>query len=370
MRIRPFLMEEWLSDYRFEVKYNLAESGMRDLSLEALLRLCGQEASCLNDLLLEDMPTTGSRYLRESIAACYGDLDPDRILVTTGTGEALFILFNTLLEAGDEVLCSLPAFQALYEVPRAIGAGLRFFEHRIEDGFRFDAETMVDMIGEKTRLVVINNPHNPTGVECDRETMQAVVDRAREVGAKLLFDEHYRFLPHDGRELIPSGIELGEDIFATGSITKCFGAMGLRVGWLIGDPDVLKSCREMRDYLTHTLSPISEKLTQLALNQRSRILAESRRILAANKEALGHFMARHREHFTYIPPQAGVVCFPRYKAELPSRELVKMMIALAGVFCLPAHSFELEGHLRIGLGPEPKIFAEALEALDEMFERL
>ena len=198
----------------------------------------------------------------------------------------------------------------------------------------------------------------------DRETLAAIAARAAEVGAYLLCDEHYRFLPHDpALDLLPSAVGLGPHVFATGSITKCFGAMGLRMGWLVGEPIFLALARDQRDYLTHTLSPLSEHLATLALTQRAPILAESRRILAANKAALGTFMARHGASFDYVPAQAGVVCFPRYKEPIASRLLVQRMIERTGVFCLPGESFEIEGYVRFGLGAEPARFAEALERL-------
>lgn len=368
MRMAPFLMEEWLSGYRFAVRHNLAESGLRDLTLNALLALCGGELSDLGPLVLEDQPTMGTPKLRQAIAQTYPDLDPERVWVTTGTSEALFVFFNLVLNAGDEVLCSFPAFQALYEVPRAIGAKLVFYEHRLEEGFRFDGERFCSLITPKTRLVIVNNPHNPTGAVADRDTLAAIARRAAEVGATMLCDEHYRFLPHDPTlDLLPSGVGLGPQVFATGSITKCFGAMGLRMGWLVGEPDFLRRARDQRDYLTHTLSPLSEHLAALAITNRAAVLAESRRILGANKAALGAFMAAHGEEFDYVPPQAGVVCFPRYKRPIASRELVRRMIEETGVFCLPGHSFEAEGFLRFGLGPEPESFAAALEKLCGFF---
>ncbi|RJO67448.1 MAG: aminotransferase class I/II-fold pyridoxal phosphate-dependent enzyme [Myxococcales bacterium] len=371
MKIPPFLMEEWLSGFRFDVECNLAESGMRDLTLRELLALCGRsDAGLLENLLLEDMPTNGSPYLRQAIAQCYRRVQPDDILVTTGTGEALFVFFNVMLEPGDEVVVSFPAFQALYEIPKAIGAKIVLYEHRLAEGWRFDAKRFCSLIGDRTKLVVVNTPHNPTGAECPVEAMEAIVAKARDVGAKVLFDEHYRFLPHDDRDEIFSGADLADDVFATGSITKCFGAMGLRVGWLIGEKAVLARCRDYRDYLTHTLSPISEALTALALTHRRQILAANKAILLANKARLQPWMDERKPIFEYVPPDAGVVCYPRYHLPLPSRELAERLIREASVFCLPAHSFHMEGHLRIGLGSPPDRFAVALEKMASVVDRM
>lgn len=358
-------MEEWLSGYRFNIRYNLAESGMRDLTLKQLLKFCGETSACLENLLMEDMPTNGSLYLREAIANCYENLDPKRILVTTGTGEALFVFFNNVLSRDDEVVVSFPAFQALYEVPRSIGAKLRFYHHKIEENYIFNAERFASLINNKTKLVIINTPHNPTGAVCEQDAIKYIVERARKFGAKVLFDEHYRFLPHDEREILPSGIELGDDLFATGSITKCFGAMGLRVGWLIGSPEMLARCRDMRDYLTHTLSPISEKLTELALKNRKRIINENLSILKSNKQFLARHMENLNQYFEYVEPKGGLVCFPRYKFEIESRKLAGLLIEKAEVFCLPAHSFEMENHLRIGLGSRPEMFEKAITAISK-----
>lgn len=366
MRINPFLMEEWLGGYRFKVEINLAESGMRDLTLRHFLAACDSTPEVLQDLVLEDMPTMGSPYLREAIARTYPiRVAPENVLVTTGTSEALFLLFCLVLDPGCRVVTSAPAFQALYEVPRALGAELVFYEHRFEEGFRFDAARFCALITPDTRLVIVNNPHNPTGAVADAAFIERVVARTAEVGAVLLFDEHYRFLPHDSSlDMLPSAAGLGPHVYATGSITKCFGAMGLRMGWLVGDPAMLARARDQRDYLTHTLSPISEKLAALALLHRHRFLDENRRLLRENKAALAHFMATHRDRFAFVPPEAGVVCFPHYTAPLPSRVVVQRLIDETGVFVLPGHSFEREGFIRIGLGAEPARFATALERLD------
>lgn len=367
MRLPPFKMESWLSGHRFSEVINLAESGVRDLRLRDLLALIGAPDDPFGDLVMEDMPTQGSLDLREAIAGAYRTIPPERILVTTGTGEALFILFNTLLDPGDRAVVSFPAFQALYEIPRAVGAQVVFYEHRIEESYRFDAERFASLVTPGTRLVVLNTPHNPTGAECDAESLARIVEKTRSVGATLLFDEHYRFLPHDDRPIIPSGADLGEDLVATGSVTKCFGAMGLRIGWIVAPPPLIAACRQMRDYLSHTLSPISERLTTLALTGRDALLARNRRLLRENKAALGDFMARHAGVFDYVPPSAGVVCYPGVRSDLPSETLARRLIETCGVFCLPAQSFDQENRLRIGLGPEPARFREALHRMEDFF---
>jgi aspartate/methionine/tyrosine aminotransferase len=81
-------------------------------------------------------------------------------------------------------------------------------------------------------------------------------------------------------------------------------------------------------------------------------------------------MAAHADVFDYVAPQSGVVCFPRYKLNMDSQALVKRFIERCGVFCLPGHSFETEGHIRIGLGPEPERFAEALARMGRALKKL
>lgn len=364
MRPRKFFMEEWLMANRFDVRYNLAESGVSDLTLKELAALCRIDMDEMAAIKLEDEDTRGSFALRSEISKLYPGRGPEDVLATTGTSEALFILFQLLLDPGDTLIVTFPAFQGLYETARARSCNVKFWELKFENGFVPDLHELNDLMDDRTRLVVVNTPHNPTGKIIPMEILQEIYDLCRERGATLLLDEHYRFLPLNGSDrILPSAVTLGEDVIGTGSIVKCFGLMGLRMGWMIAPHGLLEQSRDFKDYLTHTLSSISDFLSVHALLNREAILQRHRKNLKENFSFLNQWMDEHGKYFGWIPPEGGVVSYPRTRFDLPSDRFCQDLIDQEGVFMLPASSFEMEGSVRLGFGIPHRDFAEALERL-------
>jgi aspartate/methionine/tyrosine aminotransferase len=363
-------MEDWLMRNRGRVKYNLAESGVSDYYLSELIDMCGIDTDALLKVKLEDAPTYGTDALRGAIAGTYENVDMRNVLVTTGTSEGLFILFNLLLERGDEVIVQFPEFQSLYELPQSLGCDVKFLKLTSENGYTFSIDGLRALITEKTRLIVINNPHNPTGSVLTEETIKAVISVARESRIPIIFDEHYRFLPIDERLRIKSACEIDDYAICTGSIVKCFGLMGLRMGWLVADEVMVEKCRSFKDYTTHTLSPISDFLSTEVLNKRDVILAKNLEFIRENHRLLAEFISENSARLSWVPPAAGVVSFIKYNFDMGSDELCQKLIDQKDVFLLPGLSFEMEGHFRLGYGIKTDDFKEALSRISSFLKEI
>jgi aspartate/methionine/tyrosine aminotransferase len=363
-------MEDWLMNNRGRVKYNLAESGVLDYRLFELIDMCNIDVNELLNIKLEDAPTYGTDFLRKEIAGTYEGVDFKRVLVTTGTSEGLFILFNLLLERGDEVIVQFPEFQSLYELPVSLGCKVRFIRLKEEKGYAFDIEELTGLINKKTKLIIINNPHNPTGAVLPESTVRGIIDAAKENGISVIFDEHYRFLPIDEGSPIKSACEIDDYAICTGSIVKCFGLMGLRMGWITAGEDILERCRSFKDYTTHTLSPISDFLSAHALRNREFILSKNLEFIRENHRLLTDFVSENSDVISFAPPRAGVVSFIKYNFDIASDDLVKRLIENKEVFLLPGSSFETEGHFRLGYGIETEHFKEALFRISSFFKTL
>ncbi len=370
MKIRDFLMEDWLISNRRKVKYNLGESGVADYYLHELLRMCNLDAGDLLKIRLEDELTYGSDFLRGEIARTYRNIDPGSVLVTTGTSEGIFILFNLLLKRGDEVVTGLPGFQSLYEVPRALGCRVKYIRLCGENEYLFDADDLKRLITGKTKLIIINNPHNPSGALLPEDTIKNIISIAKENNINIIFDEHYRFLPIDDGLRIRSACEIDDYAICTGSIVKCFGLMGLRVGWLVTNKPLLERCRSFKDYTTHTLSPLSDFLAAHALKARDTILSKNLRFIRKNHVLLTDFVARHSDTLSFIAPKAGVVSFIKYNHAMPSDEFAGRLIKKEGVFVLPGSSFEVGSHFRLGYGIKSEDFKPALDRLSRFLTEI
>ena len=360
MKLRRFFMEDWLAEYKDSCPFNLGESGMPDITVGELLRRCDETTESTSELVLKDNDTCGTERLRNAISATYSDnISPENITVATGTSEALFILFNLCLENRTSVIVPFPSFQALYEVPRALGARLKFYHLNSKRGFIPDPEEVCSLIDDTTGVVVINTPHNPSGVMMPGDVTERVLNRTAFHGAMVIADEHYRFLPIEGESPIKSLARPDENVIATGSITKCFGLVGLKMGWIAASQSLIKKIRDFRDYLTHTLSPVSDYLAALALENAPAFLENNCSIIRENRFLLEE-MVNNTPGLSLVLPRGGAVAFPEYDYPISSEDFARRLIQMHGVFVLPGSTFEVENHFRLNIGQQPLLFKEAL----------
>jgi aspartate/methionine/tyrosine aminotransferase len=365
MIIRRFFMEDWLASHKDTCVYNLGESGMPDCTVGEILERCGLSPDSIASLCLKDNDTRGSERLRLAILKTYTPpVRFENITVTTGTSEALFILFNILMEKRSSIVVPWPSFQALYEVPRALGAELRFYRLNDDNEFLPDPDEICGMIDDTTGVVVINTPHNPSGRLFPEEAVEPVIRKAAFHGAAVISDEHYRFLPLNGVCPLKTFARPGENVIATGSITKCFGVIGLRIGWIAAPEILISGVRDFRDYLTHTLSPVSDFLAAVVLEHAEAIINPNREKLKKNFISLGN-MVEDTRGISLVSPEAGIVAFPAFNYKISSDEFARGLIEKHGVFVLPGSSFETENHFRINLGQEPDLFLRALHLIGE-----
>lgn len=358
-------MEDWLASFKDACACNLGESGMPDITVGEFLVRCGLEMDAIAPIVLRDHDTRGTERLRNAILGTYADpVRFEHLTVTTGTSEALFILFNLLHETRTSTVVPRPSFQALYEVPRALGLDLRFYSIREENGFLPDPDEICGCIDDTTGTVVINTPHNPSGVFFPKDAARMVMEKAALHGATVIADEHYRFLPLEGKSPGYSLANPEGNVVATGSITKCFGAIGLRMGWIAAPSPLIGRIRDFRDYITHTLSPVSDFMSAAALERAPAFIEPNRAVIRENAAQLREF-AECVPGISLVPPEGGVVAFPSYVYPISSEEFSRGLIERYGVFVLPGSSFEEEGHVRVNLGQPPALFREALARIRE-----
>lgn len=367
MKIKKLLMEDWLADYQF-AKYNLAESGFIDFSLGELLALCQEDIANLAGINLANPDTHGSLGLRREIVKCYQSVGIENVLVTVGVTEALFTFFNTILEPGDEVIVEFPEFQTLYELPAALGCDIKFLTLARENGYLPDPGRISELITARTRLIIINNPHNPFGSLLEPAKIREIGQIARENDCYLLFDEHYKFLPlTPGTEQLISGFDIcrgvHNKIAAVGSITKCFGLNGLRVGWLVTEPETIEACREFKHYLTHVTPPICDYLAEIALKNKEKVILYAKSHILKNVDLLNRFMKKHEQRFEYTEPKGGLVCFPKLRDRGDASTFCRELLKKHGISLLPGEAFGMNAHFRLNFGVKSDTFAEALDLM-------
>jgi aspartate/methionine/tyrosine aminotransferase len=364
MRIAEFALERFFARWEFAVRHLLCASDVEGYPMADLLALADPEARGLwDELRLGYTESTGHPLLRAEIASLYGDLEADDVLVFAGAEEAIFCLSNVLLGPGDHAIVTWPGYQSLYEVGQAAGAEVTLHELREEDAWELDPDRLIDALRPDTRLVVVNAPHNPTGMLPTHEQWDRLTVELARRGVHLLADEVYRFLEFDEADRLAAGADAFERGISLGVMSKSFAMAGLRIGWLASrDRQLLARCAAFKDYTTICSSAPAEILALIGLRARDVVLARSRAIVEANMARLDGFFADHADRFAWVRPRGGSIGFPRLLDDEPIDAFVARLVETEGVLLLPGSQFEHPGnHFRIGFGRED--VPQALERL-------
>lgn len=362
MQLKPFRIERYFAEHEFTAQHLLSASDCESVALPDLLALADDETRGLWERLwLGYTDSAGHPLLRAEIAQLY-DLDADDALVAAPE-EAIFVAMNALLEAGDEVVLTWPAYQSLGEIARAIGCNVVRWPLRVESGrWTLDPDDLPALLSPRTKLVIINFPHNPTGYLPSREAWDRIVATVAGRGVTLFSDEMYRWLEYDEAQTLPSACEVYERAVTLGGVSKSLGLPGLRIGWLASrDRDLLRRAGEIKDYTTICNSAPGEVLALIGLRARDWLIGRNVAVVLANlREAEKHFGHR-RTKYEWLPPLAGPVAFPRWIGGGSTQAWADATVCDRGVMIAPGELFDMPGHFRVGLGR--RAFRAALQAL-------
>jgi aspartate/methionine/tyrosine aminotransferase len=355
VRIAEFGLERYFARWEFAARHLLCASDVEGWRLDELLALADDEAARLwSDLRLGYTESTGHPLLRAEIAALYDSIGPDDVLVFAGAEEAIFCLSNVLLGPGDHAVVTWPGYQSLYEVGRAAGADVTLHDLREADGWALDVDRLIGSLRAQTRLVVVNAPHNPTGMMPTHAEWRRLTDELAQRAIHLLADEVYRFLEFDPDDRLSAGADALDRGVSLGVMSKSFALAGLRIGWLATrDRDLLARCAAFEDYTTICSSAPSEILALIGLRARDRVLARSRRIVGTNLPLLDRFFADHADRWAWVRPRGGSIGFPRLLGDETADAFAARLVEREGVLLLPGSVIGHDGnHVRVGFGRE------------------
>jgi aspartate/methionine/tyrosine aminotransferase len=336
-----------------------------DLAGSNLLELTPDEWPAAREApVIAERNCDGLPRLVEAIAA-HAEVDPSRVATAVGSSGANFLAIATLVRAGDDVLIEHPNYDPLPGAARLMGATVRTFERRFEDGYRIDVERLRAAITPRTRLIVLTNPHNPTGALIERETMSAIGAVADAAGAHVLVDEVYLETVYS-RSMV-SAAQLGDVFVISSSLTKAYGLWGLRCGWAIGSAAVAARMRQTRDVIDGVGPVPAEQLAVRAFADLPAFRARARAIVEPNAARLRAFIAT-RPELTWVDPEGGTVAFPRFTDIDDSSEFVDRLLARHGTAVVPGRFFEAPRHIRIAFGIDPAVLTPGLEAIGQALD--
>ena len=372
MKIKPFHTERFFAVHEFTAPYNLCASDCESLTVGELLELAGDDSPwrSLDELQLCYTESQGLPALREQIAELYTEMGAEQIIGLSAPEEGIFVTMHALLDPGDEVIVLTPCYDSLSNVAEYLGCHIvRWSLAEASEppdgpgGWRLDLDGLERLVTSRTRLVVVNFPHNPTGYLPSLDEWRAIVRIVERAGAWLFSDEMYRGLEYDPATRLPSGCDLYERAITLGGLSKTYGLPGLRVGWLaLADSPMRDHILGWKDYTTICASAPAEILAQVALRVGEQLAARNRAIILDNLALAEPFFSRWQDVFRWNRPLAGSVAF----AGLPgrsARDFSDRLVAEQGVLLLPSVGLGFgDGHVRFGLGRLN--FSSGLEQLD------
>jgi len=294
-------------------------------------------------------PGRGIPLLREAIARhqhrFYGlELDPEReVLVTAGATEAIAATLLALLESGDEVVTFEPFYDSYGAMISLAGATHVTVPLRAPD-FRPDLDELRDAVTSRTRIILINSPHNPTGMVLDRAALELIVELAHQHDALIVADEVYEHLTFDGDdgvEHIPISTLPGarERTITISSGAKTFSLTGWKIGWLIAPAELVDAILTVKQFLTYVNGAPFQPAIALGLSLPDGYFVDAAATLAAKRDLLGAglrragFQVSRPSGSYFIVADAAPLGFP------DAVEFCRRLPELAGVVGIPLTAF-------------------------------
>ena len=349
-----FLTEEFYEKYEFRTPFQLCNSDCETMSIGELLELADVPVEELTKLRLGYTEAQGNFELREAIARLYKTVAPDDVVVLGTPVEGIYLTARALCDPGDEVIALSPAYDALVNTFEHV-TGMKCKKWTV-DPSGLDAMPLTD----KTKLVVVNFPHNPTGFLPTHEELTDLL--AKKV--PVFCDEMYFGLTHSRSAEIPSAADLGATVVLSG-LSKTYGLPGLRTGWLIvKDPELRRSIMNWKFYTSICPPGPSEFLACAALKVHDKLRQRSLAQIQSNIALATTFFNQWPSIFhPWEPPRAGSTAL--VKLHVPSvTDLASRLATDAGVLIHPAITLGMshDDHMRIGLGRQT--FGDALSKFD------
>ncbi|MCG6137826.1 MAG: capreomycidine synthase [Nostoc sp. LLA-1] len=362
--IAPALLEGWMRDYYFNTEIDIGSSGVENFSLAELYQLTDLTPEELNRVVFHDSSSLGNFGLRKEIALRWGNGDPEQVMVTHGSSEAIFLIMNGLLQADDEIVVLDPCYQQLFSIAESIGCKLQPWRLRFEHNFAPNVEEAKRLITSRTRMVVVNFPHNPTGASLTPEEQAELIGAVAEVGAYLVWDAAFADITYNGSPLPNPNLQYDRSI-SMGTFSKAYGLPGLRFGWCIASPDVLARFVHLRDYITLHLSPLVELIAQRVIEKADRLLNIRLQQACTNLEILSEWVEQHQNFVDWARPQGGVCAFLHLRGISDTETFCHSLANNYKVLLVPGSCFNYQGHVRLGFGGATSDLNEGLIRLSK-----
>lgn len=365
MQLKPFMLDAWLDAHEHNIEFNLGASTGPIWTVKELLELAGQEQRdrYLNHKLVYSRPA-GADGLREAIAEMQS-VSVDSVQVVTGASEALVVLMWLAAEPGANVILPEPGFTTFSALPESLRLETRYYRVTGEKGFAIDIDEIKSIADARTKLILINSPHNPTGATISDAAMESLHEFTSSRGIQLVSDEVYHPIYHGQETKSAARLPHATVIH---DFSKAFSVPGVRTGWMIEhDPERRRQYWNARAYFSICNSTSGEMLAEVAMRNRDAILRRTKQVAGRNLALLDTFMKEHDETFGWVRPRGGMTAFPWLLSGEDARPFCQFA-AERGVLLAPGDCFGMPSYFRLGFAASGDGFTEALERLSDVVQ--
>lgn len=362
MKFDAFLLDQWIQQ-NAGAEFNLGGSTGPRWKVRELLALAGDHArDRILDLELTYPPTAGTTSLREAIGEMQG-VPTEEVVVLAGSAEALFHVFYLAAEPGANVIIPFPCFPSHQMMPQSLGLEIRHYHLRPETSYSVDLDEVKRLVDNRTKMLVVNSPHNPTGATLSNQELKSLHDFAVERGIQFVADEVFHPIYH-GRETDSAARLSHATVIA--DFSKALSLPGLRLAWVI-ERDCARRAEYLnaREYVSVSNTPVGEFLGEIAIRNHGKVIGRTREVAAANLQLLDRVLAEHSDIIDWIRPMGGMTAFARLLSGGNARRLCEAALQ-RGLLLAPGDCWGIPDHFRIGFGVGQDWYPRAMDRFVEV----
>ena len=348
----------WAHEESFAAPYSLAQSGMPIPELPGFV---------LQGLELTGYATMEAQPAFEATVAGLFSARPEQVLATVGASGGMHLAAQHWFR-GRQVFVEAPAYEPFAVLVRRAGGAVLPLERRLEEGWALDPQVVRDHVARASGPVhvFLTNPHNPTGAVSDAATIAAIAEAIEPTGGVLVCCEAYMEYAPRNEDRVHAAV-LAPNAVSISTLTKAYGLVALRAGWMLLGEGVLAERAHLVDqhYLTWVDPPTPGLVAgRKALERLPELIAPIREIEATSQPLLHRWLRESASIDAMVPP-FGILSFPRVRGVKDTRALAAFLAAEFGVAAVPGEAFGAPGHLRVACGVPEATLVEALVRLED-----
>lgn len=315
-------------------------------------------------------PTAGIPELRKAVAdryRMYGDIIDENIMITPSGSTALMEISQSFIDPGDEVLVPSPGF-VIYG-PHSVLAGGTYSEYRLTDtDFQPDIDDIQSKITDRTKVIVVNTPSNPTGGVLSNESYKALLDVADDNDILILSDEVYDSFVYEGKHL--SFMNRLDRAIVVNGFSKMMAVTGWRLGFVCASKDKMADLVKMQYHVCASPAMPPQYGVLAALPDIGPYLENARNIFRSRRDLITERI-NEIEGMNLAPPKGAFYAFPSFDMDIDSQELANTLVT-KGLICTPGSAFGTygEGHLRFSYAADEKKISAGMDILEKTVKEI